>query len=337
MAFLTKNDSNVKPYKSTEEKKNEITDDYLLSHFFPDIKHIPVHISSPYREDKHPSMRIYYNQKDQKVFFKDFSNGDCGSLIVLLSKIWNVSYKEALDRIYEGINPEAISLSKGISKSKINTERAKIQVTEREWQDYDFDYWSSYGIDKNILLKANIKPISHYFFYFGNERKMYVADKYAYCYIEFVDGEARFKLYQPHNKNGNKWRNNYDADIFSLYYMLPGKGYLCAICSSVKDALCLTSQLGIPAISPQGEGYNIPQHIIDDLNKRFNKVVIFYDNDKAGIEYAKKISDLTGWEYLILKDKEAKDISDTYKLFGKESFKQKITDLFLDKWIILQT
>lgn len=335
MAFLIKNDS--KPRKSLEEMLSEITDDYLLSHYFPDIKHIPIHISSPYREDKHPSMRLYFNQKDNKIFFKDFSNGDCGSLLVLLSKIWGISFINAVERVYENINPDSITVNVGTSKIR-KSNGINLQVTEREWLEYDFDYWESYGVSKEILLKTQIKPISHYFYLFDDgSRKMYIADKYAYCYVEFIDNKARFKIYQPYNTNGNKWRNNYSSDVFSLYYMLPKEYYLCALCSSVKDALCLTSQLNIPAISPQGEGYNIPQHIIYDLNKRFGKVVIFYDNDNAGIEYAKKVSEQTGWDYIVLEDKNAKDISDTFKAYGKEKFKEIITKLFLDKWIILQT
>lgn len=101
------------------------------------------------------------------------------------------------------------------------------------------------------------------------------------------------------------------------------------MCSSVKDALCLTCNTGIPAIALQGEGYVMSTTAQKNLKSRFKNIYILYDNDKAGLAYAQKTSEETGFKNIILPQFEGgKDISDFYKVVGKEKFIETITPLF---------
>lgn len=316
---------------SLQEKMAVMTDDMLLSRFFPDIRKIPCVIKAPYREDKHPSMSLYVSKTTGKVMFKDFSKGDSGSLLDLIARVSRLSFAETINMIWErhAIDPVRVSVSRPVRKT--TSSGCQLQVSDRAWTDTDFEYWESYGVDRMTLISEKVVPISHYFI----GERMYVADKLAYAFIEHVDGKAYYKVYQPMNTCGNKWRNNYPPGTFSLYSSLPETHYLCCVCSSLKDALCLRSQTGVPAIAPQGEGYDIPDDVVEDLNRRFGRVVLFYDNDEAGVEYMRKQSERTGWDYMVLKDREAKDISDTYRMFGKDKFKEKITELFNELWITI--
>ena len=129
---------------------------------------------------------------------------------------------------------------------------------------------------------------------------------------------------------------------------MPEFGDKIIIASSVKDALTISCNLHIPAIAPQGEGYNLSNSAVSELKRRYKKVFISYDGDLAGIDDAKKLSKFTGFsiihcpildtpsqdreevkklmkEGLQKKDK-AKDWSDIFLYFGKERFIQEFNN-----------
>jgi len=117
----------------------------------------------------------------------------------------------------------------------------------------------------------------------------------------------------------------------SLWTKIPAKGEKVCICSSLKDALCLMSNTGIPSLAIQGEGYPMSQTAINELKRRFKKQYILLDNDLAGKIDAKKLQELTGFINLELPQFEGgKDISDLYKAKGKEQFLKTIKTLFYD-------
>ena len=111
---------------------------------------------------------------------------------------------------------------------------------------------------------------------------------------------------------------------------MPKKGDIICICSSLKDALCLWANTGIPSIAVQGEGYYISNTAIKELKNRFNKIYILFDNDEAGIINGKKLSEVTGFTNIVLPEFEGgKDISDLYfSLQDKNKFKELMLTLF---------
>ena len=133
-----------------------------------------------------------------------------------------------------------------------------------------------------------------------------------------------------------------DASVISLWTKIPEYGDRVIIASSVKDSLVISCNLHIPAIAPQGEGYNLSMTAINELKRRYQKVYIAFDGDTAGREDAKKLSDVTGFSIIhcpvldtpsvdrdevvklmaegLEKKNKAKDWSDIFLYFGKERF-----------------
>ena len=71
-------------------------------------------------------------------------------------------------------------------------------------------------------------------------------------------------------------------------HVLPKEGgeYL-AITKSLKDVACLYS-CGIPAIAPISENCFVTEAQFERLSKKFKKIILFYDNDSAGITHMNK-------------------------------------------------
>ena len=289
---------------------------------------IPCLIRSPFREDKKPSFGVY--EKNWKVYCKDFATGDFWDLQNLLCSLYNLDINDLCEHIINNhsLVPD-IKVGYSCSPSE-NKNPTIIKSTEREWMSYDIDYWKSYGISRDWLEIANVHPISYFFI----NNQMYMAEKYAYVYLEWKDGIETQKIYQPYNHNGAKWFSSYNSSIWSLWTKLPEKGDKLIITSSLKDALCLWENTGIPACSLQSESTYPKYKVVQQLKERFNNIFVFFDNDFDNIENpGRKFSNRLCEMYDLIKLEiptkyMAKDPSDLMLFYGNKKFKEIIYDLF---------
>ena len=316
--------------RSLEELK--ISDADILSKYLG-ITQIPCVIQSPLRSDNRPSFGLY-SPDGTHINYIDFGTKDKGTTLTLLSKMWNTDTYNTIKKINDEIG--LISNSRGIItlnksnnrvvvKKSINTD---LKCKIREWKDYDIKYWESYGINLKWLKLAEVYPISHKIIVKDNHSYVFKADKYAYAYVEHKEGKVTIKIYQPLNKK-YKWSNKHDKSVISLWTKVPEYGDKICICSSLKDALCLWANTGIPSLSIQGEGYSMSKTAIDELKRRYKKVYILLDNDITGLLDGVKLAEETGFINIILPQFEGgKDVSDLIKAKGKEAFLKIILSLF---------
>lgn len=305
-----------------------------IAAYYLGVTSIPCLIASPLRQDRRPSFSLFSNNGEE-VGFLDYSTREHGSIIDLLMRMWNCNFVEAKRRIANDLGDTKLntSIGKGSYSSRIpirTNSGIDLQCKVREWRDYDIEYWNSYGISIEWLKYADVYPISHKIVIKDDISYAFGADKYAYAYVEFKEGRTTLKIYQPFNTRGYKWANRHDRSVISLWTKVPKEGDRVCICSSLKDALCLWANTGIPALAIQGEGYGMSNTAISELKRRFKQVYICLDNDKVGLEDALSLASKTGFTNVVLPQFQGgKDISDLYKVLNnKDKFKETILKLF---------
>lgn len=110
--------------------------------------------------------------------------------------------------------------------------------------------------------------------------------------------------------------------------MLPKSGgeYV-VITKSLKDVMTLYS-FDVPAIAPISENCFVTEAQYNKLQSKFNKVVLFYDNDRPGMAAMAKIRKQFPKviPIMIPKEKGAKDISDFHKLYGRTKTQELIEE-----------
>lgn len=319
---------------SLDDIMSRTTEFDILNYYF-NVSNIPQVISSPFRKDNNPSFGIYTTD-GIKVKYTDFATKEHGGIIDMLMKYWGVSYSSVLKRIWEDL--PNFSNSSTYRKSNIGntpvhiTSNSELEVRIREWEKHDIEYWKSYGVTLEWLKHADVYPVSHKVLIKDEKRYTFKAEKYAYVYVEKKEGRVALKLYQPYSKRF-KWLSKHDKSVISLWTKIPEYGDKVCICSSLKDALCLSCQTGIPALAIQGEGYSMSNTAISELKRRYNKVFICLDNDEPGIKDARKLSEETGFTNVVLPNiNNSKDISDLFKsLKDPLKFKGIMLNLFKEK------
>ena len=322
---------------SLDDILSKVTEADILSHYLG-VTEVPCIINSPLRQDRRPSFGLY-SSDGIRIFYIDLATKDSGGLFDLLGKMWNCGFKEVLNKINKDISkfcggasihsytPCAVRSTSSYNKD------TDLQCKVRDWRDYDIEYWASYGITLEWLKYAEVYPISHKIIIKGGQRYVFGADKYAYAYVEHKEGKVTLKIYQPFNKAGYKWSNKHDNSVVSLWTKVPEYGEQICICSSLKDALCLWANTGIPSLAIQGEGYKMSDTAISELKRRYKQIFILFDNDEAGLIDGEKLSASTGFTNIVLpKFEGGKDISDLYhSLQDKEKFKEIMIGLFINK------
>ena len=198
--------------------------------------------SSPLRDDEHPSFSV----SRKNCNYTDHTTKETGDIFDLIKKFHSVNLIESLaiavnlvgiSHLFETINSNKIKTTikpeiKGFIEGG-NFENLEVKIKSREFEDYDIEYWESYGISIKTLKICGVIPISHYFL---NEL-MIIADKYAYAYKESKDGKVSYKIYQPVIAlRSRKFVNNNKPDVWELFTILPPKGKYLIITSSRKDA-----------------------------------------------------------------------------------------------------
>lgn len=338
---------------------SKVSQEQIMDYYFPQIVSIGAKYHNPFRSDSNSGCYFAYSKAGNLIFF-DNSNpeygGDCFKIVMLKH---NLNFFNALLKINEDFKLkltdkkhvpdklELTSLRKNQYQERIsrkNLKRTHYKVISRKWNVNDENYWlNNYGISLELLERYGIFPVNRY--QQRNWDWSYFETKYQYddneddpCYCFTFksnnDSVTSVKLYRPFNKKF-KWCGNVDSCDIQGYDQLPDDGELLIIASSMKDLLTLTS-IGYNVIAPQGETIPMPKSIMNDLSKRFKRIVFIFDRDETGIKFSKKEAELNQCEYRILPyvdnlTEKDKDFADYRKALGKEKFIATCQELLQEK------
>lgn len=296
---------------------------------------------SPLRNDKNPTCSIYRNNKG-KLIFKDFATGqylDCWNIVMTL---YHCTYKEALKIIARdfGIikdnHIERKKINLDIPKVK-NKEISKIQVEVQDFTELELKWWNKYGITLKILKRFNVYSCKNIFL-----NGELIAKSQQHCPIfGYYGGKIKengeklelWKCYFP-KRTSYRWISNYPKSKIQGFDNLPKTGKLLIITKSLKDVMCL-SQFKIPACAPNSEVLFIKDSVLEELKKRFENIVVWYDTDIAGISNMRKIKKKFPelFYYFIPRKYKEKDFTDFYKKYGINESKKLLIDLINNlKW-----
>lgn len=323
---------------SKTEILSKFSEAQIVGTVFPEVTEIPCVISSPLRKDEHPSFCFYMSEHNH-VRYVDYAHPEVkGNLLGLLCEYWGCTFNQMTDKLCKlMIKDSSVTIKPKQIKTFTRKEAdslTKIEVKVRPWRDYDYEYWASYGITKQWLKYAEIYPISHKIVTKKDpstgksNRYIFTADKYAYVFCERKEGKLQLKIYQPFNKEGFKWCSKMDASVVGLWSKIPEHGDRVIICSSLKDALCVSCNLNIPSLCLQGEGYGMSDTAIEELKRRYNKVFISFDVDEAGRKDGEKLAERTGFINVVPDLGGQKDFSDYFKALKDKAEFKKLKTLF---------
>ncbi len=317
--------------KITEEEILKRTTEFDIYDFYMPTKfEIGKIMSSPFRNDQNPSFGIFKSSKTGSLLFKDQATGDIGNCFKFVKILTYKTYKEALKDIWSNIIEKNIQPSKQgkIIRDRYKNRKTMISIKRKNFTKSDDEYWGQYKITRDILKKYQVYPISKMMV---NDKPLefkYSPDNPMYAYKVYNS----FKIYRPYSEERkNKWRSNCGLYDIQGWEQLPKKGDLIVITKALKDVMVL-SLFNVPAIAPQGEQSLIPKEVVNELKKRFKRIVMLYDYDEGGMMGVDKMKKEYGFEHVYIPKHylelyNVKDISDHIKEFGFNKTKKLLKEL----------
>jgi|SRR6187402_211231 len=293
---------------------------------------------APYRNDEIAD--CYFTRYDGHLRFIDFADYQrAKTCFGLLQRAYNISYREAMELIN---NHFKLGLGDNLEKTKevviendcVEEEKIVKSFKERviTYLPRQFDYkdkqfWDKYGITKQNLIDDKVVPVE---IYRSTNRKgeTFTIRCFDICYAYTDFENNKVKIYRPHaiTKEAKWFTNCSQNDVGSLQH-LPQEGELLIISKSYKDCRVLRN-MGLNSCWFQNEGMIPGTAIIEDLSKRFKKILVWFDNDSAGmtnsrivIQYINSIHPDKAKNIMLpprLLTEQIKDPSDFYASKGKE-------------------
>lgn len=323
---------------SVPDLEPKITKEFLLSKnseetYMSTYLGVPVGrnlVRNPLRNDKNPTASFHRNSSGELIFH-DFGTRFHENFIGVVMAKFHLSYKEALRKIAEDFG--YVKTTRPLIKIKHSDvviqekQETIIQIAPREFTAKELSWWESFGVSQSTLKKYKIFACQDIFLngnYFGSSSEY--NPMYGY-YCGKKNGVELWRIYMPKKKT-YRFLSNTPKSFIQGSKQLPDSGDLLVITKSMKDCAALY-ELGIPAIAPCSEVLFISKVQLQALKKRFKHIIVFYDNDSAGIQSMRRIKkenpDLKF--FWIPRKYGAKDTSDFIKKYGKEHTKECIEKL----------
>lgn len=278
--------------------------------------YVPVeleYVTSPFRDDTNPGCWFETDLNTNKLRFTDFadtrvirgvkmSNIDCFDSVMIYYGLPNFyktlsfiksklidgkDVKHDIKVVLRKSSREAGRVSK--KKSNVN-----ILLNTRDFLIKDRNFWQSrYNISKEDLINDKVFPIKK--FKLTGTRTgdhLFQTPDIAYAYTNFTSGNK--KIYRPGKKGNKKFITNCTAEDVGGMDSPIKSGRLLIISKSYKDYRVLKN-LGLNVRWLQNEGMFPKGEEFWELINAFTKVVVFFDNDSAGIKAAKDLVDLINY------------------------------------------
>ena len=289
------------------------------------------YITSPFRIDATPGCWFEIDMNTGKLRFTDFAdnriikgvkmrNIDCFDAVMIYFELPN--FFKTLEFIKKHLIDGKEIKHNIVVKKKVNNSvkvikpKVNIMINTRNFLIYDRNFWTKrYNISKADLIEDKVFPISKFkIFNTKSGDHLFRTEDISYAYTEFKSGAK--KIYRPKQKGAKKFITNCTANDVGGMLSPIKSGRLLILTKSYKDFRVLKN-LGLNVRWLQNEGMYPDSDEFWDLIKNFDKVIIFYDNDQAGIEAARKFVDIINFTEIN---------KASYVHLPKELVQDKITD-----------
>jgi hypothetical protein len=326
---------------------NNISEAEIFSHYLDiDIEKIykcvndkSARIHNPLRNDEHPSLGFqYYNRK---LYAKDFGNpfycGDCFYFVGLILKRnvgISADFIYICEHIYKTFSVtirEKEDIQKSIYEKTIKEEKIEyiknIDIIKRDFDKYDLEYWSKYGLNEEDLTEEKIFACSQ--FMIDGKIADFISTPINPCYAYYLgikNNITLWEIYRPNEANSNKFRTNNTSNIKELHLIKKNKNLI--LTKSKKDKALILKLLkdckrdDIDTLYTS-ESTRISKTLRIKLEEHYDNIFINFDCDIPGIQGMKFFKSTYGYNlfpFIIPHHNDIpnypKDITDFCKRFG---------------------
>lgn len=249
------------------------------------------YVLSPFRKDNKPGCWFEKNLEGRLVF-RDFAYGnrpiDCFEAVKIHYKL--KGFYESLKFVYNHfIKGRKLENKVQFKYTPQIKKEVEILFESRDFLNKDAKYWIRYGVSKDQLIADKVFPVKK--FHLLNTKNGDVKNRvYESCYAFTDFNSQKKKLYFPFRKGSARFISNCKKNDIGNINKIPSLGRQLIITKSYKDCRVLTN-MGKYCIWIQNEGMIPDNEVLIPIIKNYSDIIVWYDNDEAGIKASQKLSD----------------------------------------------
>lgn len=295
MDFL---ESYVNENALTMENIRKVIDDYsLISHYIGQELELNTRYSSPLRErDEDPSFSMFFgygNSDSSKLYFKDQAMNISGDVFDFLKQLMNA---DSMTKVLKQINfdlglgldgeEDTGMVATVLKTTPLSKERPAIEIVkEMPSDDYMNYWWEKYEITRKYTEFYHTSCVGAIHYVYSDKTK--IISPQGLCIGYTIGGYH--KTYQPFAEKRLKFRNNFPANYVEGHLQLDwSRNDLLVITKAMKECILFRKHWDIQAVSGKSETTMIPSHIMQMYLSHFKRIVIWLDQDTAGLESTQK-------------------------------------------------
>lgn len=280
------------------------------------------HTTNPLRQGD-DNVTCSFKNYGKYIIFRDFIEERSWNCFELVKRYYNCDYDTALQKIVEDfklVNSEVKNVKNFVTselttfsslKKEVNLRIKRIPFTKQH-----IEYWKQYHLNQEDL-DDDVFAIKC--FWFNEQKNVCKTPSFAYHW-----GGYDYKLYFPFVKKGEGIRFYHnDASIIQGERHLKFDKSVLIITSSYKDVKCIRKtiklyDLDFEVVAPMSETTPISKEKIEFYKSKYNYLVLYHNNDKAGIDASIRQAELYNCDYIVNPEETPKDYSDWIKSFNNE-------------------
>jgi hypothetical protein len=299
---------------------NKIGDYSIFNYYFGEFK-FGKHYPSIFRRDRNPSTGFFVSSSG-RIIYNDLSNRESYGVISFVMKLFNISFKQAIEKIASDFGLTEQKALKELPKiytfdvSKVKSEKI-IRVGTEKWKQYHLDYWKQFSITETELNDNFVYPVKT--LYIDNWAVPNNKNELRFAYKVNYKNVSTLKIYSPYDPI-YKWTSSTPNDHLFGWDELPFKSDTLIITKGQKDRI-IWKKFFTDVLATQNESSGaLKAEDIIFLQERYKKIYINFDCDKAGKEGAEYFTQFN-WEPIFVPDvyyeqDKIKDFADLVKSKG---------------------
>lgn len=274
-----------KKYYNVNDILSSVNQEQLFLHYIGILPNHSGRFYSPFRHDNNPGCRFTWHSGILYLVENTMYKGKLyWNIIDAMREKYNMTFYQVLDTIVNDYKLGENNNNKTNIKHKVKS-RPNINFSYSDWNESNLFY-----LDNTTLQKEFVFLVDNY--WIDNKKNPIYNPKDTLTIAYYFPDTNHTKLYFP-NERDFRWYSNCDTtDVFGKYkidYYSENYDYL-VITKSQKDRLILDYKFNIPSIALQNEGCLLPESMVINLQEKFNKIYVLFDNDVAGEKAAEKIT-----------------------------------------------
>jgi len=271
----------------------------------------------PWGSDNHPSWGVFF--KDDVWLWKDQATEEVGNAVAFVQKLYDISYKEAIDKIKGDFglgDKQSLKDRHYVIQASEPKKYAHITAKTIRFKERHHSFWNPVEVTEDWCKKYDCYAVKELAI---NRKRVHIGENET-VFVYLADDIKKVKVYFPERRD-MRFRTNAPSDYLWEAHRVECCNRL-AIHKSMKDLITF-AQIFPYNIATQNESIKLfNEEVVSKINTLSPDPWLFYGSDPDGVKKCTEVTKINGWKYINTPSAMLPAINDVYGYVKQHGLKK---------------